>query len=512
MGTSGTAGTPGRPTERNRTALGVVLVAVPWIAAALLFGPGRNPMMSLMLIGGAALIQLATTRLTRSNAWVARIRTNHASQIWLGGFAGALTALVLARAVPIEASVLEVIVGALGATLALAFAEEYSIAAAMSSGQNVRRAAVIGTGEEAAEWVALFEDHPEIGIEFVGCIGDAGSARRVGLGHTHLGTTNEMLDILNAYDIDLPIVAVASFRRPAIRSIVNQLLESGHDVAMTWGVGRLSSARLTSAVVGHETLPLIRAKRPQVVAQGIKRVFDLITASVLLTVTAPILALLALAVKLESKGPALFVQERVGLGGKTFRIFKLRSMKTTAEEDIKELSELNQRKGPLFKMERDPRVTKVGRLVRATSLDELPQLWNVIKGDMSLVGPRPALVSETEQFDQELTNRSQVRPGLTGLWQVEARANEAFGAYRRLDLHYLENWSLMLDIRIMIATAQMLTIGTLVGPIVKRVRSQAVRRAAVDVTGPTLVMPNGVVPKTKTGKNDDGEEAVMLGA
>lgn len=487
-------------------------MAVSWLVAVAVFGPSqRNWVMSLILAAGAALVQLATTKLTMSNAWVARIRTNHASQIWLGGFAGAAAAVVLYRAVPISASALEIIVGALVATLAFAFLEEYSIAAAMDSGENVRRAAVIGTGEEAAEWDALFKDHPEIGVEFVGCIGDAGSARRVGLGHNHLGGTSEMLDIIEAHEIDLPIVAVASFRRPAVQLIVNELLESGHDVAMTWGVGRLSSARLTSAVVGHETLPLIRAKRPQMVAQRVKRVFDLITASVLLTLASPVVALLALAVKLESDGPALFVQERVGLGGKTFRIFKLRSMKTTAEEDIKELSELNQRKGPLFKMERDPRVTKVGRLVRATSLDELPQLWNVIKGDMSLVGPRPALVSETEQFDQELTNRSQVRPGLTGLWQVEARANEAFGAYRRLDLHYLENWSLMLDIRIMIATAQMLTIGTLVGPFVKRASKKAAQRAAVDVTGPTLVMPNGIVPAS-SGKTDDDEEAIMLGA
>jgi lipopolysaccharide/colanic/teichoic acid biosynthesis glycosyltransferase len=168
-----------------------------------------------------------------------------------------------------------------------------------------------------------------------------------------------------------------------------------------------------------------------------------------------VLGLIALLVKTEDRGPVLFRQQRVGRDGVEFEMLKFRSMCVDAEAKLAALRATNERHGPLFKMDgADPRVTRIGRFLRATSLDELPQLLNVLRGDMSLVGPRPALASEVAEFPAELRARHQVRPGITGLWQVEARDNPSFEAYRRLDLFYVENWSLALDLIILLGTVE----------------------------------------------------------
>ncbi len=166
----------------------------------------------------------------------------------------------------------------------------------------------------------------------------------------------------------------------------------------------------------------------------------------------------AIAVKLADRGPVLYRSGRIGLGCEPFGMLKFRSMRPDADEHKNDLAQRNERSGPLFKLSNDPRVTPIGRIIRETSIDELPQLINVLRGDMSLVGPRPALPEEHERFDDDLMARFAVRPGITGLWQVEARSNAEFGAYRRLDLHYVSNRSLMLDLQIIVATVvQILT-------------------------------------------------------
>jgi lipopolysaccharide/colanic/teichoic acid biosynthesis glycosyltransferase len=168
-----------------------------------------------------------------------------------------------------------------------------------------------------------------------------------------------------------------------------------------------------------------------------------------------VLAVAALAVKLGDGDRVFFRQTRVGLDGETFQLLKLRTMVPDAEERLVDLTFANERQdGPLFKLTRDPRRTKVGRILERTSLDELPQLINVLRGEMSLVGPRPALPHEAAQFDDELRGRQEVMPGITGLWQVEGRDNPAFDVYRRLDLFYVENWSVGFDLSILMATLQ----------------------------------------------------------
>jgi lipopolysaccharide/colanic/teichoic acid biosynthesis glycosyltransferase len=168
--------------------------------------------------------------------------------------------------------------------------------------------------------------------------------------------------------------------------------------------------------------------------------------------TSPILIVAAICIVLTDRGPVLFRQVRVGRNGKLFTLYKFRTMVVNAEQLMAELQRANERSGPLFKMQGDPRVTRIGRLLRLTSIDEIPQLLNVLKGQMSLVGPRPALPREVLEFDTDLRRRETVNPGITGLWQVEARDSPSFDAYRRLDLFYVDNWTITGDLEILLDT------------------------------------------------------------
>jgi exopolysaccharide biosynthesis polyprenyl glycosylphosphotransferase len=185
---------------------------------------------------------------------------------------------------------------------------------------------------------------------------------------------------------------------------------------------------------------------------GAKRAFDVVTAAAAILVSAPFLAITAIAIKLDSPGPVFFRQVRVGRDGARFSMLKLRTMVDDAEALKAELASQNEAAGPLFKMRDDPRITRVGRLLRKTSLDELPQLLNVVRGEMSLVGPRPALPDEVEHWTPDLHHRLRVRPGLTGLWQISGRADASFESYEHLDLYYTDNWSLARDIWIIVRT------------------------------------------------------------
>jgi len=180
-----------------------------------------------------------------------------------------------------------------------------------------------------------------------------------------------------------------------------------------------------------------------------------------LIVLSPIIAAVALVIKACDRGPVFFKQTRVGRGGLTFQVLKFRSMTVDAESQLDALRADNERDGPLFKMVSDPRVTRVGRFLRESSIDELPQLINVVRGEMSLVGPRPALPSEVKTFSPALRLRENVPPGITGLWQVEARDNPSFEAYRRLDLFYVENWSITLDLMIILGTVEQIAVRVL---------------------------------------------------
>jgi exopolysaccharide biosynthesis polyprenyl glycosylphosphotransferase len=186
----------------------------------------------------------------------------------------------------------------------------------------------------------------------------------------------------------------------------------------------------------------------------LKSFLDRSVGIVLLVCAAPIIGISALLVRLTSRGKAFFPQHRVGLDGDTFTMFKLRSMVADAEDRKAELLDLTDRDGLMFKMHADPRITPVGKVLRRFSIDELPQLWNVVKGDMSLVGPRPPLPAEYEAYHDAVHRRLRVRPGLTGLWQVSGRADLTWEESVRMDLRYVDNWSIALDLQILWKTAR----------------------------------------------------------
>jgi len=186
---------------------------------------------------------------------------------------------------------------------------------------------------------------------------------------------------------------------------------------------------------------------------ALKRAMSVVIASVALVVTTPLIALIALAIKLESRGPVFFIQERIGLGGRPFRLIKFRTMVADAEARKAQLAHLNEVSGPAFKIKRDPRITRVGAALRKLSLDELPQLWNVLKGDMSLVGPRPPTPNEVMYYTRRQVQRLGIMPGLTGLWQVSGRSTITdFDQWIELDLRYAQQWSVWLDLLILLKT------------------------------------------------------------
>ena len=215
----------------------------------------------------------------------------------------------------------------------------------------------------------------------------------------------------------------------------------------------ISGTRLSIRPVAG--LPLLHLDEPELsgARKVVKLGFDVVTAAVLVLLLLPLLVVLAVLVRTTSAGPALFVQERVGRRGNTFHLFKFRTMAVDAEQRLAELAHLNEHDGVLFKVRNDPRITRVGRFLRKYSLDELPQLFNVLRGEMSLVGPRPPLPSEVARYLGHTHRRLLVKPGITGLWQVSGRSELSWDETVRLDLQYVERWSLGLDISILVRTA-----------------------------------------------------------
>jgi exopolysaccharide biosynthesis polyprenyl glycosylphosphotransferase len=218
------------------------------------------------------------------------------------------------------------------------------------------------------------------------------------------------------------------------------------------GVTDVSAGRLNMRPVAG--MSLIQVDQPQAMQAGklLKRAFDLVVTSVLLVLASPIMLITAIAIKLEDGGPVLYKQTRVGRNGELFWCYKFRSMCTDADKLLAGLQSLNEGSGVLFKMASDPRVTRVGAFIRRFSIDEIPQFFNVMRGEMSLIGPRPALPTEVARYEPDVLRRLAVRPGLTGLWQVSGRSDLSWSETVRLDLYYVDNWSMVSDVAIMAKT------------------------------------------------------------
>lgn len=233
-----------------------------------------------------------------------------------------------------------------------------------------------------------------------------------------------------------------------------QLEESSTELILATGLTNVAGPRIHSRPL--EGLPLMHVELPRYAGgkHFLKRILDLILSAAALVVLSPAFAVLAIIIRLDSPGPAIFRQERIGRGGRTFMMLKFRSMVTTAEQDLAGLLDQNEGSGLLFKMRSDPRVTKAGRWLRRYSLDEFPQFWNVLMGDMSLVGPRPPLQREVDGYESHVHRRLYIKPGLTGMWQINGRSELDWQDSIRLDLYYVENWSIAGDIIIIWRTAK----------------------------------------------------------
>jgi exopolysaccharide biosynthesis polyprenyl glycosylphosphotransferase len=328
------------------------------------------------------------------------------------------------------------------------------LANARERGLHCRRIVIIGTDTEAVRLVNLFKTHRDVGLTVVGIVGDRAEAVRCGLEDLWLGDGESAHDLLNIDGLSGVVASSGAISSSRLNELIRILHNSGLHIHLSMGISGIDVRRLRSLPLAHEPLLYVEAPSLGRAQLALKRCFDVVVASFALVLVSPILLSVAIAIKLDDAGPSLFRQARVGRDGKSFRLLKFRSMKVDAETRLADLTADNERQGPLFKMDQDPRVTGVGRFLRSSSLDELPQLWNVLRGDMSLVGPRPALPAEVARFSSELRQRERVLPGITGLWQVEARDNPSFEAYRRLDLFYVENWSIVLDLMILIGTVE----------------------------------------------------------
>jgi exopolysaccharide biosynthesis polyprenyl glycosylphosphotransferase len=325
--------------------------------------------------------------------------------------------------------------------------------ASRQAGRRERRVLVLGTSSDAKRLVELFRAHPEQGLRVIGVVGTRAEAERNALAHLWLGTVGDVEQIVVAQSLSGVVVA-APTEHPFIDELMRTLLAMGVHVHLSTGVAGMDMSRFRYLPVAREPLLYVERRNLGPMELAAKRTLDIVGSLVILTAMAPVMVAIALGVKLGDRGSVFYLQERGGRGGRRFRVIKFRTMVPDADKRLAEVAHLNTREGALFKADDDPRVTKLGKFLRLSSLDELPQLFNVLAGHMSLVGPRPALPAEIEQFDDRLRTRDQVRPGITGLWQVEARDSPSADAYRRLDLFYVENWSLMGDIAIMLDTIE----------------------------------------------------------
>jgi exopolysaccharide biosynthesis polyprenyl glycosylphosphotransferase len=282
-------------------------------------------------------------------------------------------------------------------------------------------------------------------------------------GYPLVGGVGDLPDILRRQVVDEVIVflPIKSFYELGSR-IVSQCREQGIRVTFPSTLFPLEKGQLIAdEVEADPVVTIATGARMTGGAAALKRALDVVVASVLIVALAPLLLVVALVIRLTSPGPVFFAQERVGLNKRRFRMLKFRTMVQDAERKMKELEHLNEASGPVFKIRNDPRVTRVGAVLRRTSIDELPQLINVLKGDLSLVGPRPLPVRDYEGFDKDNHRRRfSVRPGITCLWQIGGRSNVSFERWMELDMEYIDNWSLWLDLKILFKTIPVVLRGT----------------------------------------------------
>jgi exopolysaccharide biosynthesis polyprenyl glycosylphosphotransferase len=330
------------------------------------------------------------------------------------------------------------------------------------SGMNWRSVVLVGSGENLRQFVRLVRSHPFWGFKLAGVVDDSGREARVVEGVPVLGGHSDLIALLERTPVDEVVFVPGRRSLEELAPLFRQCEEMGMRTRLSLNFFQNTIAR--PALDSFEEIPVVTYSPTKEMSAALlfKHAFDRVGALAMLVLLSPLLLAAAIAIKLTSaswRDPVLYGQTRCGLHGRTFTLHKFRSMRMGADRERASLQAQNEMQGPVFKIKDDPRVTPLGKILRKTSIDELPQLWNVLVGDMSLVGPRPPIPSEVEQYDRWQRRRLSMKPGITCLWQVRGRNQIPFDTWMKLDLEYIDNWSLLLDFRILCKTVYVVATG-----------------------------------------------------
>ena len=318
---------------------------------------------------------------------------------------------------------------------------------------GLERVVLVGVGDVGMMVLRTIAARPSLGYELVGFLDDNPAKNRTDIGRFQaLGPLDNFADILQAHDIDTAIICLPWQSHRIVAHLLHVCEQTGIKAQIVPDFFQMTKNQMK--VEQLNGIPLITTRDVSIAGWNlfVKRALDVTLATVTLVVALPLGALIALCIRLESPGPILYSQTRIGRNGQPFKIYKFRSMIVDADTQLDQMGELNEASGPLFKMRDDPRRTATGRILRRFSLDELPNLINVFRSEMSLVGPRPNVPAEVAQYKDWHRKRLSVSPGMTGLWQVSGRSDLTFDEMVLLDIYYAENWTPTLDMNILLRT------------------------------------------------------------
>ena len=429
----------GLPTLLPHLALLPVIVPM-WAFLLVFFRAYRSP-------GEASIPELS----------LATVRAVGAGLVLLLALVFLLKAHEVSRAIVISFGVLDCVV-----LVAARLWRVWAFRRALWRGEMHRRVLIVGTGNRAERLAGRLCQRPEWGIDIVGFLdSDATLVGKSILGAPVLGTLDEITSILRDHVVDEVVLAIPRGMIGVAEKVVLACEEEGVKVRLMADLFEINVARMV--LDEFDDVPLLTFEP---VAQEewrllVKRAMDIGLTLAAMPAVLPLMGLIALAIKRDSPGPAFFNQLRVGQNKRRFLLFKFRTMVEGSERFQSELEHLNEAQGPIFKIANDPRITWVGRILRRTSLDELPQFFNVLRGEMSLVGPRPMSVRDVQLFDRGIQRkRFSVRPGMTCVWQISGRSNLSFSKWLELDLWYIEHWSLLVDLKILLRTIPAVLRGT----------------------------------------------------
>jgi len=334
----------------------------------------------------------------------------------------------------------------------------YSLKSALLAFRNIL---IFGTGKRARQFIDLIDKNPAWGIKIIGLVDmDPAKKGEIISGYEVTGTFDDIPEIIHKNIIDEVVFIVPRSWLNKIEEIMNFCENAGLRVNLAVDLFEFKFSKAKQTDLHGFPFLTFESTPDKLGHLFIKRICDFVFSGIALISLFPLFLLIAIIIKVTSKGTVLFKQERCSLYGRKFMLFKFRTMTVDAESRLKDLLKYNEMGGPVFKMTDDPRVTKVGKWLRKLSLDELPQLWNVFKGDMSLVGPRPPIPAEVDNYDSWQRRRLSMRPGITCLWQISGRSKIVdFNEWMKLDLKYIDNWSLWLDFKLFLKTIPVVLLG-----------------------------------------------------